>query len=257
MDLGGKIKAARVEKGLSQRQLCGEHMTRNMLSQIENGSARPSMKTLGYLAEQLGKPISYFLEEQSVVFPNQQPINDAKAALALGNLEDMRRALDAFQGPDPQFFEERQLLEYYWHMGRAERALKENMTPYGVKLLYRALDLEGLYITAEQRYRCRVLLALAGEKISVECDMGALLARAGQCTDPKRRLEILAASDETSDESWHRLRADALLELRRYEEAAAAYSMITQNAEVYGKLEICYRELGDYKKAYEYACKQK
>lgn len=257
MDLGSKIKAARTEKGLSQRQLCGEHMTRNMLSQIENGSARPSMKTLGYLAQQLGKPVSYFLEEQSVVFPNQQSINEAKTALALGNLEKMRHALDDFREPDPQFFDERQLLEYYWHLKRATQALAENMTPYGVKLLYRALELEGLYITAELRYRCRVLLALAGEPICVECDMDALLARAGQCEDPKRRLEILAASDETDNKAWHRLRADALFALCRYEEAAAAYHMATQNTEIYGKLEICYRELGDYKKAYEYACKQR
>ena len=63
MSIGSRIKAARLEAGLSQRQLCAEHMTRNMLSQIESGSANPSMKTLQYLAQQLGKPVSFFLEE--------------------------------------------------------------------------------------------------------------------------------------------------------------------------------------------------
>ena len=48
MELGQRIKAVRLEKGLSQRQLCGSMITRNMLSQIENGSARPSMDTLAY-----------------------------------------------------------------------------------------------------------------------------------------------------------------------------------------------------------------
>ncbi len=257
MDLGGKIKAARLEKGLSQRQLCGEHMTRNMLSQIENGSARPSMKTLGYLAQQLGKPVSYFLEEQSAVFPNQQWVNRAKTALALGDLAEMRLALDGFQEPDPQFFEERQLLEYHWHVQRAKQALEENMIPYGVKLLYRALELDGLYITSDLRYRCRVLLGLAGENIRLECDTDALLVRARQCADPKRRLEILAASDEKDGEDWNRLQADALFTLRRYEEAAAAYRLAQQDMDTYSKLEICYRELGDYKRAYEYACKQR
>ena len=61
MELGQRIRAARLEAGLSQRQLCGEVITRNMLSQIENGSARPSMDTLQYLAAQLGKPVSFFL----------------------------------------------------------------------------------------------------------------------------------------------------------------------------------------------------
>ena len=68
--LGEKIRQARLEQGLSQRQLCGTEITRNMLSQIESGKARPSMQTLTYLAQTLGKPVSFFLEEQ-VEVPEQ------------------------------------------------------------------------------------------------------------------------------------------------------------------------------------------
>ena len=50
MELGEKLRLARQEAGLSQRQLCGDVITRNMLSQIENGSAKPSMETLRYSA---------------------------------------------------------------------------------------------------------------------------------------------------------------------------------------------------------------
>ena len=63
MELGQKIKAARLEAGLSQRQLCADTITRNMLSQIENGSAKPSMDTLQILAARLHKTVGYFLEE--------------------------------------------------------------------------------------------------------------------------------------------------------------------------------------------------
>ena len=94
MSLGHRIRAARIEAGLSQRALCGDRITRNMLSQIENGIAKPSVKTLEYLAEQLGRPVSYFLEEQAVFFPNQQPMAEARTALALGNLEKLREALE-------------------------------------------------------------------------------------------------------------------------------------------------------------------
>ena len=65
MELGQRLKSARLEMGLSQRQLCGDVITRNMLSQIEHGTAHPSMETLRYLASRLGKPISYFLEENT------------------------------------------------------------------------------------------------------------------------------------------------------------------------------------------------
>ncbi len=257
MDLGSRIKAARIAAGLSQRQLCGEHITRNMLSQIENGSAHPSMKTLGYLAEKLGKPVSYFLDEQAALLPNQQPMAEARGALALGDLEKMRRALDAVREPDEQVYEEKLLLEYYWHFYRARQALAEGMKPYGIKLLYEALELNGLYITKQLRYRCRVMLAMAGEQISLESDEEGLLARAQQCHDPIRRLEILAAAEERENPRWLLLQAQALFDTKRYEEAAGLYSCVPPCREVYEKLEICYRELGDYKQAYEYACKQR
>ena len=230
--MGSRIKEARLEAGLSQRQLCGEHMTRNMLSQIESGSANPSMKTLQYLAQQLGKPVSFFLEEQAAS-PNQQCITEAKTAFALSELENMRRALDTFTEPDDLLREERQLLEFYWHFRRGQQALAEGMKPYGVKLLYRALEMDGLYITSDLRYRCRVLLGMAGEKILVEADEEAILARAMQCSDPKRRLMILGSAEDQTSHTWHQLQADTLFEEKRY------------------------RELGDFKQAYEYACKQR
>ena len=37
MELGEKLRLARLEAGLSQRALCGDEITRNMLSRIENG----------------------------------------------------------------------------------------------------------------------------------------------------------------------------------------------------------------------------
>ena len=36
MTLGQKIKQARRNKGMTQRELVGDHITRNMLSKIEN-----------------------------------------------------------------------------------------------------------------------------------------------------------------------------------------------------------------------------
>ena len=38
MTIGQRLKQARLEAGLSQRQLCGDTITRNMLSLIENGA---------------------------------------------------------------------------------------------------------------------------------------------------------------------------------------------------------------------------
>ncbi|GAB6492966.1 XRE family transcriptional regulator [Bacillus sp. UMTAT18] len=61
--LGEKIKALRKEKKLTQTALAGSELTKSMLSQIENGKATPSMKTLQYIAEKLECEPSFLLEE--------------------------------------------------------------------------------------------------------------------------------------------------------------------------------------------------
>ncbi|PGT72240.1 transcriptional regulator [Bacillus cereus] len=61
--LGEKIKALRKEKKLTQTELAGSKLTKSMLSQIENGKATPSMKTLQYIAEKLECEASFLLED--------------------------------------------------------------------------------------------------------------------------------------------------------------------------------------------------
>ncbi len=60
MTLGQKVRELRLSKQMTQKELAGDCITRNMLSQIENGSATPSMKTMEYLAGKLEKPLGFF-----------------------------------------------------------------------------------------------------------------------------------------------------------------------------------------------------
>lgn len=66
MTLGQKVKEARQSRGMTQKELVGETITRNMLSKIENDSATPSVRTLEYLAGALGLPTGYFLSDAGV-----------------------------------------------------------------------------------------------------------------------------------------------------------------------------------------------
>ncbi|HEV2249024.1 MAG TPA: tetratricopeptide repeat protein [Candidatus Limnocylindria bacterium] len=61
--IGGRIRKARTEAGLSQAQLGAPHFTRAYVSAIELGKVRPAMKSLDFLADKLGKPASYFIED--------------------------------------------------------------------------------------------------------------------------------------------------------------------------------------------------
>ena len=54
--LGSNIRSARTALGLTQGELAGSDVTRNMLSRIENGAALPSLPTLCAIADRLGLP---------------------------------------------------------------------------------------------------------------------------------------------------------------------------------------------------------
>ena len=256
MNLAEKLKAARLEAGLSQRQLCGDVITRNMLSQIENGSAKPSMTTLRYLAQRLGKSVSYFLEEQAVVSPNLEIITQARSAYGQQDYERALLLLEDFKEPDEAFGEEEKLLRYLAQLGMAQQALLEEKQPYAKKLLRQAGELRGIYITEELERSRQLLLGMAGEPAKLD-EEDALLILARQAENTDRCLEILQAVENKNTPQWSFLRAEALFSVGQYEAAAVCYEKAGQTQEIYARLEACYRELGDYKRAYEYACKQK
>ena len=123
MELGEKLRLTRLEAGLSQRALCGDEITRNMLSRIENGAARPSMKTLGCLAARLGKPVSYFLEEDTVCSPNQEIMTAVRHLFDGKDYAGAMRALAQYRAPDEIYDRERQLLEILVRLSLAEEAI--------------------------------------------------------------------------------------------------------------------------------------
>ncbi len=81
MTLGEKIKSARRAAHLTQAQLAGEDITRNMISQLESDSANPSIATLNIIAKRLGLPLSYFFsdDENAFVFEKQRYIGEIRA----------------------------------------------------------------------------------------------------------------------------------------------------------------------------------
>ena len=229
MELGEKIRQARLEMGLSQRQLCGEEITRNMLSQIEHGTAKPSMKTLTFLAARLEKPIQYFLEEDSPPLPSRQ-------------LTERLSLLDA-----------------------AEAAIHQERYPYARQLLERAENSTGL--SALERHRLLLLSKIPGENLSKIVSAlpsldEELLLRTEEALlreDWGRAQALLAAAEKKESPRWHLLRGRVLLAQCQHtaaavhlEQAEAAFPEICVPL-----LEECYRELGDFRKAYQYACKQK
>lgn len=264
MELGEKLRRARLEAGLSQRQLCGDAITRNMLSQIENGSAKPSMKTLQYLAARLGKSVGFFLEEEPAVSPNQGVMESARRLYDSGDYAGAALVLEGYQGPDAVFDREKQLLWVLTHLELAEQAIKDGREPYAESLLEKA-GAETVYCGQELERRQLLLLGrLPGHTVSNRLPSldGELLLRAGEALaagEPERAARLLDAAEEQAAPEWCMLRGEVYITMKEYQNAARCFHGAEEAhpMETAQKLELCYRELEDYKRAYEYACKQK
>ena len=264
MELGEKLKQARLDAGMTQRQLCGGEITRNMLSLIENGSAKPSMKTLQYLAARLGKSISYFLEETAVLSPNQPLMEALRAAFDAGDFSEAAALLEQYRSPDPVFDREQQLLSCLTTLALAEAAIRDQRHRYALELLENA-SWEIAYCAPElSRKRLLLLGQIPGQRVSQALPSldEELLLRAEEALSAGNHPRAAACLDAMEDQTHpHRqfLRGSCHLAEKDYTSAARCFHQAESAypAETAPRLEQCYRELQDYKRAYEYACKQK
>ena len=266
MTLGEKLLHARQEAGFSQRQLCGDVITRNMLSQIEHGTAKPSMETLRYLASRLEKPVSYFLEEDAALSPNQALMEQARSSWESGACADAWLVLKAFRHPDP-------LLEWEWNhlsflsvIAAAKAALEEGKPLYARQLLeeaerFRQKD-PGL-----ERQRLLLLASVPGADLpgivkelpSLDEELMLRAEAALAEGKPDRAAELLSAVEDKTRAKWDLLMGKSLMGKREYRQAAVYLQKAESGFSTACPplLETCFRELGDFQKAYEYACKQR
>lgn len=263
MELGEKLRLARQEAGLSQRQLCGDVVTRNMLSQIEHGTARPSLETLRVLAARLEKPVSYFLEEDAVVSPNLTRMEQAREAF---REEDWDRVWMLLEGGtrDPVVRWEWGYLQCCAGLMLGQRALDR-----GQPILAREI-LEGMEPVCRtfvglERQRLLLMGGIPGmdlqkivEKLPDHDEELMLRAAAAlEGKDPARAEQLLTAAQRREGARWNLLMGRALAEQAQYDRAAQCLLLAEPGypRESRPLLEACFRELGDFKRAYEYACK--
>lgn len=263
MELGQKLKQARLEAGLSQRQLCADTITRNMLSQIENGSAKPSLATLQALCSRLGKPISYFWEDAPS--ENLGLLKQAAAATP----EQAFSLLKGYLSPDPLLDEGYYLLLTRCCLALARQALAEKRTVYAQSLIQQAEAACERAGNLGEMFRRQLTLLQYQAGMAVPSALAAVLpdnteemelrAKAAlEQKDPQKCLSYLAAADRQTQDGIL-LRGDALMQCKDYQNAADCFGTLESSLphQVYSRLEICYREMGDFQKAYEYACKQR
>ncbi len=269
MELGEKIRQARLEAGLSQKALCGDTITRNMLSMIESGKARPGMDTLMELAAKLGKPLGYFLEQAAVTSPNQQAMEQARAAFCRQDYQTAADALAGYQAPDGVFDPEKLLLAALCFTALGKAALEQGRTVHARSLLLQAEQaMEQCPYLSEELGRQLALLqfradperaqVLASRLPALDFELLLRARTAFDRGDMARCLALLGAMESALPEG-SLLQGRAQMALGQFQQAAeslaAAEAALPRQCQPL--LEVCYRELGDFRKAYLYACKQR
>ena len=288
MTLGEKVRHARIERGMTQKQLVGEHITRNMLSKIENDSATPSMRTLEFLARQLDLPTSYFMSDFS--------LSDGKSPDGLDDMRDAYREgryLDCLamleESKTAGSTDEGYLLHALADIGAAKEALAQGDTArvkehadsadyYNKQGLYYSagIDAEMSLILAE----CALLLDIsefernardyesAVEKISFagryNLCRAEYLVRSGETELAKKLLDAMTDIPKALEAKrlyvyglYHIATGSgetAVDELKKAEELSDSD---TQRRLIYKELEQCCLKAEDYKGAYFYAAKQR
>lgn len=266
MFLGDRIKQARLAAGMSQRELCGDVITRNMLSLIENGTAMPSVSTLQFLAARLGYPVSYFLDEEGAASPNSSCVKAAWESFDKKEYAHTLLLLEKYKHPDPIFDREYTLLFALALLNRSEDLILEKKYPFARQLLLEAEKCKEAYmLIPELKNRLWLLKSRLEELTDASSFYGLdemLLARAKYFLkngNAERAMKELNAITIQDGPEYNYLRGKAAVELGEYQ-AAVANLKSAESAfpkEANAQLERCYRELGDYQNAYLCACKER
>lgn len=271
MKLGEKIKKARNERHLTQAQVAGGAVSRNMLSLIESGAASPSFDTLSAIAGNLGLPLAYFLSEDDDPFPylKETEMPAIRRAFAAGHYEECIRRLENLGGTDD---ESAYLLAYsYFERG------KQHTRMGNLSSALSDFDSAEKYIlkTSYDTVRIRALLPLYSA-VAHNITTPLLEFESKSYEQPIRTgCESDFFHYVTLDFSWfftdpvyrEHMEAKRLIKLKKYAEALPHLLALEENKTretyqvfvmlgVYTDLQFCYQELCDFERAYRYSSKR-
>lgn len=280
MNIGQKIKQLRLSKLMTQADLAGTQITRNMLSSIEHGTALPSLGTAMYIAERLNVPLGYLFAEEESEFSYRKMANMAniRRAFSAGDYAGCLALLSTF-GEEQD--DELSLIRAECEYGIARDALEKGRLRFAVAAFDRALSAAAgtVYNTAWLRERIAVCFrhlmgvsttlvsdVLDAEEIEKARAFGDVLVEYAMATEALEGGHSEAAQEYISRHSdtlyAARLSALLLLQNGNYTDAQSELEALLEREEltfgvllyeVFGDLEYCYRKNDDYKRAYEFS----
>ena len=280
MNIGEKIRELRVAKLMTQAELAGTRITRNMLSCIENGTANPSLSTVLYIAGRLNVPVGFLLAEEGdeVVYRKMNSFANIKRAYTAGDYWGCRSlCVSGFTEADDEISlllancdSEIAIMEFWQGKLRSSCRFFDEALTYAEKTMYdtgRIFAQAGVYFRYMYRISPTIYMDFWDDEKQGDVKINSPFSH---------YLEALEALDEGDESVAVRFLEnsledsffDAHLKIRlmmqegSFGEAKKALSKLL-NAEnplneiylytVLCELEICCRETEDFKGAYNYA----
>lgn len=281
MNIGKRIRQLRLSKLMTQADLAGDQITRNMLCNIERGTALPSLPTAMYLAGRLGVPVGLLLAEEGGEFPYRKMIEmpNIRRAFAAG---DFTGCLSLLHSSFPaERDDELSLLCAEAEFGAARNAFEEGRFRRAAAAFDRGVTAAGqtVYDTDSLRARTAVYFRyLSGvsptlsSDILPENEVSGARAFGDEFCEYFMALDALengrdgevAAYLTRQEKSLYaaRIRALILMKKEEYQEAEEALEALLARPElsvgallyeIFGDLDLCCRKNDDYKRAYEFA----
>lgn len=282
MNVGEKIRALRQSKMMTQAELAGTKITRNMLSCIENGAAQPSLSTVVYLAERLGVPVGFLLaeEREEPFYRKMNRLENIKRALREQDWEGCKRMCLSVSG-EPLDDELCMLVarsnlgiaeETFWQ-GKLHTACRyfDEAIAYDRKTLYSQPMIEAVaavYFRFMRRISPTLFSENADDEGAAEMVLKTPFSAYTDALEALDRGDISLAerfSDDFPQPSFFATHLRAKVELTRGKNETAKQLLQglldapdtllneVQLYEVLTDLEIACRETEDYKGAYRYA----
>ncbi len=140
--VGEKIRDLRKKLGLTQEQLAGLELTKSYVSQVELGRIRPSRNALKVMAQRLGKPLGYFLDNDDDLRTIEVLLKAARALWASHRLDEALVGLDEGRLLAERMGRDDILATIAVEMGRLE--MTRHRIPEAIQHLTRALDTPGI-----------------------------------------------------------------------------------------------------------------
>ena len=283
MNIGEKIRELRTAKLMTQSELAGTQITRNMLSCIENGTANPSLHTILYIASRLNVPAGFLLAEEGdeVVYRKMNHFANIKRAYIAGDYRGCRSlCLSGIPEPDDEI---RLLLaecdaaiaveEFQRGKLRSSCRFFDEALEYAEKTIYPTAQIQAR-AAVYFRYMSRISPTLYSDVMDAEpvLDLRCTLAVADyvdamEALDAGRTAvadEILARMTDRGGDTFFVRHLEICLQMQAgaFDTAKEALRALLGREEplrevalyeVLCDLETCCRETEDYKGAYTYA----